>query len=251
MSTGSNSLRRYACSVQPHLPAAAFCTQCRRPYAGRFLSVLRDGRAVCYRCLEDQGLQPVTTPRIGDGDPAFEKGWWGAIRGVVRAPVQTIGASRYKGSIRPALIFGFVMCLIGAVVPILWALVLSPEGVQETIESVYANRGMTVDPEQMRTMFITALPLAAAFKLIFGSVLLHYGIRFAGVHNVRFRESMRAFALSSGVLMLSVVPAPVGILLIAVLWARAMNRWVHVRYGLTPIRGMLALLPALVLMTIL
>lgn len=212
---------------------------------------MSDGRAVCYRCLEDHGLQTVTTQPTGDGDPAFQKGWWGAVKGVIRAPIQTIGSTTYEGSIRPALIFGFVMCLIGAVLPILWALLLSPESVQETIEQAYAGRGMSIDPEQMRMLFISALPIAAAFKLFFGSVLLHYGVRFAGVHNVRFRENARAFALSSGVLLFSIVPAPIGVLLIAVIWARIMIRWVHVRYGLSPLRGMLALLPALVLMTIL
>lgn len=210
-----------------------------------------DGRAVCYRCLEDHGLQTVATPRTGEGDPAFEKGWLGAVKGVIRAPVQTIGSTAYEGSIRPALIFGFVMCLIGVVMPILWQLLISPEGVQASLEEMYASRGMTVDPTQIRRLLITALPLAAALKLLLGSVLLHYGIRFAGVQNVRFRDNARAFALSSGVLLFAIIPRPIGVLLIAVIWARVMIRWVHARYGLSPIRGMLALLPALVLMTIL
>src|SRR5699024_8915365 len=103
----------------------------------------------------------------------------------------------------------FVMCLFGAVLPILWALLLSPESVQETIEQAYAGRAARMDAAQMRMLFISALPMAAALKLFFGSALLHYGIRFAGVHNVRFRENARAFALSSGILMLSIVPAPI------------------------------------------
>lgn len=251
MQNGSQSLRRYACSVQPHLPAAAFCTQCRRPYAGRYLSVLMDGRAVCYRCLQDQGLRTLDAPSTTTGDYAFQEGWWGAITGVIRTPTQTIGRFPTDMPVRQAMVFGFVMCLIGALLPVVWATLLTPESVDEIFQKAYAGRGVDVSATQMRALFLMALPFAAAFKLFLGSVLLHVGIRVSGARDTRFAENARAFALSAATLLFGIVPAPFGLILVAVVWSRVMMRWVYARYQIPPLRALFALLPALLLMAVL
>lgn len=251
MQNGSQSLRRYACSVQPHLPAAAFCTQCRRPYAGRYLSVILDGRAVCYRCISDQGLRTLDTPSAYEGDYAFKDGWWGAITGVMRTPNQTIGHFPKEVSIRRAMVFGFVMCLVGAILPVVWAMALTPESVNELFQKAYAGRGVDLSVAQMRTTFLMALPFAAAVKLFLGSVLLHLGIRVSGARDAQFAENARAFALSAATLLFAIVPAPFGLILVAVVWSRVMMRWVYARYNIPPLRALIALLPALLLMSIL
>lgn len=254
MPDGSQNLRRYACSVQPHLPAAAFCTQCRRPYAGRFLSILEDGRAVCYRCLSDHGLRTLDAPptQTASGkDPAFAEGWWGAVSGVIRNPIQTIGRHAPTMSIRSALRFGFVMCVIGSALPILWGSILAPESVNEVFQRTYANTEMELSMTQMRTLLILSIPFAAAFKLFLGSALLHLGVRVSGAKDARYKENLRAFALSSAALLCNIIPAPFGLLLVAVIWSRVMMRWVFGRYRIPPMRAMFALLPALLLMAFL
>lgn len=251
MDNGAQSHRRYACSVQPHLPAAAFCTQCRRPYAGRFLSVGEDGRAVCYRCIADHGVRTLDAPMSHDKDPAFEEGWLGAVSGVVRTPMKTIGRFSAKASIRPAMVFGFVMCLVGAVLPVVWVMILSPQSIDEVFQKVYADRNLDLTMTQMRAFFLMALPFAAGFKLLLGSALLHMGVRVAGAKDARFAENARAFALSTATLLFSIVPAPFGLILVAVVWSRVMMRWVYARYNIPPLRALLALLPALLLLSVL
>lgn len=251
MDNGAQSHRRYACSVQPHLPAAAFCTQCRRPYAGRFLSVGEDGRAVCYRCIEDHGVRTLDAPTAHDKDPAFEGGWIAAVSGVVRTPMKTIGHFSPQSSIRPAMIFGFVMCLIGAVLPILWVMILSPQSLDEVFQKVYAESSLELTKTQMQAFLLLALPLAAGFKLWVGSALLHMGVRVAGAGDAKFAENARAFALSTATLLFSIVPAPFGLILVAVVWSRVMMRWVYARYNIPPLRALFALLPALLLLSVL
>lgn len=254
MQDGPEKPRRYACSVQPHLPAAAFCTQCRRPYAGRFLSVLEDGRAVCYRCLADHGLRTLDAPSTANAsgeDPAFAEGWWGAVSGVIRKPIQTIGRHAPTMSIRTAVTFGFVMCLIGSALPILWASVLSPDSVNEVFQRTYASTEMELSQTQMRTLLIVSLPFAAGFKLFLGSALLHLGMRVSGAKDARYKENLRALSLSSATLLCNIIPAPFGLLLVAVLWSRVMMRWTFGRYGIPPMRAMFALLPTLLLMSFL
>lgn len=243
--------RRYACSVHPHLPAAAYCTQCRRPYAGRFLSVLRDGRAVCYRCVADQRLLTIADHVVVEGDPAFQNGWFGAIPGVLRDPRRFLGIEPYEGSVLPALRFGFILCLIGAVLPLIWPAIFAPETLNAALEKAYMRSEVELTTDQMRMLFVAMLPLAAALKLLIGSALLHVGVRLAGAREGDYREHLRAFALSAGVLVFGIVPPPFGLILMVVLWSGAMIKWVSARYGISPVMSMIATFPAMLLLIVL
>lgn len=248
----ATNVRRFACSVQPHLPAAAYCTECRRPYAGRFLSVLQDGRAVCYRCVTDQRLKTVADEEESVvGDPAFANGWFGAISGVIRDPRRFLGTKAYTGSVKPALRFGFVMCLAGAVLPLVFPAIFAPETLNEAWQKAYGQAEVQLTPAQLRMAFLTALPVAAALKLLVGSALFHVGIRLAGAREGMFREHFRVFALSTGVLLFAIVPPPLGLMIMSLLWGNAMMKWTGARYGLSPMMSMIAVFPALLLLVIL
>lgn len=244
--------RRFACSVQPHLPAAAYCTECRRPYAGRFLSVLQDGRAVCYRCVADQRLDTVADEEVAPGkDPAFRNGWFGAIPGVLRKPRSFLGTEPYTGSVKPALRFGFVMCLAGALLPLIFPAIFAPETLNEAWQKAYGQTEVQMTDAQLRLAFLTALPVAAGLKLLVGSALFHVGIRLAGAREGVFREHLRVFALSTGVLLFAIIPPPLGLMIMSLLWGSAMMKWTSARYGLSPIMSMVAVFPALLLLVIL
>ena len=246
--------RRLACSVHPHMPAAAYCTECRRPYSGRFLSVLADGRAVCFRCVRDQRLSTLEPGETRtDIDPAFENGWWRAAVGAIRTPIETIGVRPYEGPVRPAFIFGLVMSLLGSVLPLVFPAIFAPEALTAIFEAAYGEGEgrpeLTAD--QMRMAFFSALPIAALLKLGIGAALLHVGLRLAGARTGHFRESVRAFALSTGVLLFAIIPPPYGLMVISLLWGSAMMRWVQARYSLSPLLSMIAIFPALLLLVIL
>lgn len=247
----ASSDRRFACSVQPHLPAAAYCTECRRPYAGRFLSVLQDGRAVCYRCVADHRLKTVADNEVVEGDPAFRNGWLGVIPGVLRQPRRFLGTEPYTGSIKPALRFGFIMCLAGALLPLVWPAIFAPETLNEAWQKAYGQAEVQLTEQQLRLAFLTALPVAAAMKLVIGSALFHVGIRLAGAREGAFKEHLRVFALSTGVLLFAVVPPPLGMMIMSLLWGSAMMKWTNGRYGLSPFMSMVAIFPALLLLVIL
>lgn len=210
-----------------------------------------DGRAICYRCVADHQVPTVTVrPTVPGKDPALAQGWVHAVVGIMRDPIGYLGAQPYVGSIRPAMLYGLVFCLVGAALSIMWMVLLNSDKMQESIATLshaYASQGMTMTPVQLRLIFLSSIPIAAVIKLLLGGALLHMGVLLAGGRPTQLREQMRIFALSTGVLLLAVVPPPFSIFLIAIVWGGAMMKWLHARYGLGPFRSMFAVLPALLM----
>lgn len=243
--------RPFACSVHPHLPAAAYCTECRRPYNGRFLSVLPDGRAVCYRCVVDQRLRTIAEEDLSTDDPAFGQGFFQAGVRAVRDPRRILGTEEYTGPIRRAVLFGFFMCILGAVLPMVIPAIFAPEVIQEVLQRTFGERQPDLTPQQQQRAFLLSLPVFALMKLMLGSSLLHVGLRLAGARSGSFREHVRVFALCSSVLVFAIIPPPFGIMVMSLLWGSAMMKWVNGRYGLSAMMGMVAVFPALLVMVVL
>lgn len=242
-----------SCSVQAHLPAAAFCTVCKRPYAGRFLSVLNDGRAVCFRCASDRSLATLGAPEPEDdydgiGERAFQKGLLRAIPFILLKPAKAIGtAPAPNARLWPALRFGFLASLVGRFATVAWLFAIDKEGAMKAIESRMERMGAAVTEDQVRTAIWTSLPIAVALSMMVGIALFHLGLRISGATGT-FREHARAYALGSAALLFGLLPPPLGLPMICLAWMSAMMVWARARYGFSGFRAALALIPTLLLM---
>lgn len=170
--------------------------------------------------------------------------------GVVRDPIGYLGTEPYRGSMTAAMLYGFVFCLIGSSLSIMWMVLLNADKMQESIETLsqaYSAQGFALTTVQLRMIFLSSIPIAAVIKLFMGGLLLHLGVKLTGGGATRLKEQMRIFALSTGVLLLGVVPPPFSIFLIAIFWGGAMMKWMHARYAMGPFRSMFAVLPALMI----
>lgn len=251
MASPSTTDSSISCSVQAHLPAAAFCTVCRRPYAGRFLSVLNDGRAVCFRCASDSSLatlgedEPLDTSA---GDPAFQHGLLRAVPFILLKPARAIGSTPYKGRIGPAVRFGYLAALVGRLATVGWLFTLNQDAATKAIQARMDQMGAELSADDLRTALWTSLPIAVFISMAVGVVLFHVGLRLCGARDGSFREHARAYALGSCALLFGLLPPPLGLPLICLAWMSAMMVWTRARYGFTGVRATLAMMPALLLM---
>lgn len=238
----------FYCSVQPHLPAAAFCTVCRRPYAGRYLGVRPDGRAICFRCARDQKIDFADTAPA-EGDPALRGGLLQTLGAILLRAHLTLN-QRYEGSIVPALRFGYLATLAGLVFYLAWQFLLAPEAIDSIIEGVLEQTGGATTMRAARLSLWAVLPIVAAVRLALGAFALHIGLKLAGADGA-LREHARVFALTSSALVLCVLPLYVGSLLAEVLWVMATMAWIRTRYDFTTLRTIAAVLPALLIVVLL
>ena len=238
------------CTVHVETPAAAFCTVCRRPYGGRFLGVLPDGRAVCYRCAADEKLELASLDApTSEVDAALAGGWASATARILLRPLVTIGL-RYRGPVGPSLRYGFAATVLGLVMWLGWSLILQRDAIIEAVLASSAERGLDASAGDVQLALWMMVPLLAALRLGLGVVAFHVGTRLAGADGT-FRENARVFALSSASMLFCVVPMQIGALLSYLVWLMLTLSWVRVRYELNAWRSIVALMPAIAVIWIL
>lgn len=239
----------FYCSVQPHLPAAAFCTVCRRPYSGRYLGVRPDGRAICFRCARDQRIDFADVTPRGEGDPALRGSLFQKLGAILLRAHLTLN-QRYEGSIVPALRFGYLTTLAGLVFYLSWQFLLAPEAIDAVLEGVIEQTGGATSMRAARLSLWAVMPVVAAVRMVAGIFALHLGLRLAGADG-SLRDHARIFALTSSALVLCALPLFVGSLLAEVMWVMATMAWIRTRYDFTTLRTIGAILPALIVVVLL
>ncbi len=233
------------CSAHAALPAAALCALCLRPYAGRFLSPLPDGRACCSTCADREGLHVIDSPHgSADADPVLAGGWGSTFRRVVVEPHRGL-VVEHDGPIGPALRAGFAFTVVGYLIRTAWDYVLQYDAVMAMLAE---QVGPGVPEATLSLTPWLAVPIAAVFRLVGGSLLLHLGLRLTGIGPGTLRPHARIFALTSVTLLLCVIPV-IGPLLALVAWMSSTLAWTRRRYGLPTWRALAATLPALLLVT--
>lgn len=236
------------CSADPRRSAIAFCATCVQPFSREHLGVRPDGRAICRTCAREEGVEDVSTVAAGAGvDPVLERGWFAALGDLLLRP-RIAMARPFDGSAGPAVLFGFVTTLFGFVATTGWNLALDAEGLTRFVaESVPAAAEMT--PTQIRQMLWLATPVVSTLRFCGGALLLHLGIRaLAGPAAGDLRSSARVFGLASGTLVLCAVPV-VGPFLAVVTWISVCMAHVQAQLGMPMLRGMMAVLPSLLLIS--
>jgi hypothetical protein len=232
-----------ACTAEPDAPADAFCTSCLRPFSERYLLARTDGRAICVACARtlDEPLHPLPG-RTVRRDPALAGGWHRAVSRVITRPHRTF-ATPYDGPIAAAVVFGYVATLIGFASTTAWNVVFHGDALRALILE-NAPAAAALGESAANILIWAGTPLIAAFRLLIGAVLFHLGTRLiAGVDPPSLRSSIRVFALTSGTLMLCVIPM-VGPFLALMTWFSATLAHLHAHHGLRTFRGLMALLPA-------
>lgn len=235
------------CSVRPQLPAAAFCTVCKRRYSGRYLSVLPDGRAACFRCVSDKKLG--TIERVDQTrDPAFRHGLMAGIFGILSG-VPRVLAPNYRGPILSALIFGAVCSMIGMWSAMGWF--LSSDASQAALQAVVdrmTQQPMTV--EELRQAIPWVVPVVAIFRMAFGTLLVHAMIRLVvrPIGNP-IKQHARLYALSCVSMLLLTIPGMWGAAAANIIWVLVTLTWVRMLYpSLTIWRVMLVVFPHILLL---
>ena len=234
------------CSVRPHLPAAAFCTVCRRRYAGRYLSIVPDGCAVCFRCISDFGLG--TVERLdADRDPVFRRGVFSALFNVLSGNYSSFSV-HYRGQIRSAILFGLSCSILG-----LWAAIgwfLASDGAGEALQRVVDRSEGQLSVDELRRMIPWMVPFAAAVRLFFGAMMIHGMLRiFSTAERGTLRVHTRFYALSCASLLLLALPGMWGAVASNITWTFATISWVRRLYPeLSVWRVMIVVLPHILLL---
>ena len=235
------------CAASPALNAAAFCTVCGQPFSGRYLGVAGDGRAVCFACVRRDGLAiTLASPTVG-GDPVLVDGWFSALRRILTQPHRTFAAT-YRVPLLPAVTFGYVFTLLGFAATNAWDLMLFGDEFVQSLVDGWDAVGVTLEPARANAALWLCLPIAAAIRMGVGSALLHIGIRLTVGPAAQLRESVRLFSLTSATLALCVIPT-VGSFLALVTWISACMACLQTRQGLRTFAALIALLPALLVIT--
>ncbi len=234
-----------SCSSQPALPAAALCSVCRQPFAGRFLTVRPDGRAICHACADRESLPLQRAERNESRDPVLAMGWRRTLLAVLAEP-RTL-AVEYRGPIGPAVRMGLLWTFMGHLVKTSWVLTLQGEYVMDELRK---NVPDDFPPDLIGWVPWLALPIALLFRITFGFGLFHLGLRLAGASADQWRSHLRAWSLASVTLLFCLVPM-FGPLLSVMAWISVIIGYARQSYGLSTWRAALALFPSVVVIWVL
>lgn len=240
--TGEGDVR---CTANPALPATAWCTACHLPFNGRFLGVREDGRAICFGCARQHDVK-LRSEQPTDVDPVLASGWKQTFLDVVTRPWQTF-AGEYKGPIGPAIRSGVVWAMLGYAMTMGWVWLLAREAFLEMLTES-APEGVTYEGDSLPLLVWLALPVLAVLRQAVGTLALHLGLRLSGAPSDDFGEHARLFGLTAVGLLLCAVPF-VGPFFALVAWMTGTLAWVRQRYAMATGRAMLALIPALLVVT--
>ena len=230
------------CSVHPERSAAAFCTVCKLPFAGLFLAVRPDGRAICHNCAREQGGMLYADATRTNHDPFASQGVTAVLGALLLRPADAL-SSRFSGAVAPALGTSFVASLIGYASWVFWVLLL----VREQILALARERlGASVEEDLLVTGLWLSVPVLALLRTALAPILVHIGARLAGAPEDSLRANIRATALSSVSLLLVAIPA-LGAFLALIVGIRALLHFLRARYDFTYPRAVAALLPFLLL----
>ncbi len=236
------------CSANPKLGADAFCTACRQPYSGKFLGVRTDGRAVCFACARREALDLRAAPENEDpSDPVLSDGWFHAIRKMITQPHRTFEFP-YGGRLGSTLLFGYLFTFFGFIATTMWNLALQKDGYLEWHVQTWERAEVVLTNDQVTQLLWMVMPFYAVLRLVVGAALLHVGIRLIVGEDVEWKASLRLFALTSGTLALCVIPM-LGPFLALVTWISASMAYMHTQHEVRTVRGLMALLPCLLIIT--
>lgn len=218
------------CSVRPDLPAAAFCMACKRRYSGRFLSVLPDGRAACFRCVRD--LKLGTIQRFDESkDPVFQRGLFPGILAILYgSPHQLL--PRYKGPITQALLLGIAATMIGLWASTTWFLNSEAADTEllRVVERIQAQ-GQTMSVEELRRAIPWFVPIVAVLRMVMGVAIVHLMIRLvAPKPTLPLRAHARLYALSCVSMLLLLIPGFWGATAANMTWALVTFSWLRAAY---------------------
>ncbi len=234
------------CTRNPKLRAAAWCTECRRAYAGRFLGSREDGRAICYECAELGDIRLLSSEQQAV-DPALSGGTRFALVRMVLQPHQTFALS-YRGSVMPAVRAGFIATMAGLMFWLMWNQLLRAEEWNEWVARVTR---IPAGSELLPWLPWLAIPALAAIRLFAGSVALHIGLRMAGAPDGSFADHTRVMALTSIALFLCAIPSRVGTFAAMVVWISGAMAFLRQQYSFSTLRALAALLPAVFVLSVL
>lgn len=230
------------CTVHPERSAAAFCTACKLPYAGLYLAVRPDGRAICHNCAREQGGMLYADATRTNHDPLANSGITSVLGALLLRPSEAL-SSRFSGAVAPALGMSFIASLIGYASWVFWLLLL----VRDQLLTLAQERlGTAVEEDLLVTGLWLSVPLLALVRTAIAPILVHIGARLAGAPEDSLRANVRATALSSVSLLLVTIPA-LGAFLALIVGVRAMLHFLRARYDFTYLRAIAALLPFLLL----
>lgn len=230
------------CTVHPERSAAAFCTVCKLPFAGLYLAVRPDGRAICHSCAREQGGMLYADATRTNHDPLASRGIVSVLGALLLRPADAL-TSRFSGAIAPALGMSFVSTLIGYAAWVFWILLL----VRDQILDLARQRlGNSVEEDLLVTGLWLSVPLLALLRTAIAPLLVHIGARLAGAPEDSLRANIRATALSSVSLLLIVIPA-LGAFMALIVGVRALLHFLRSRYDFSYPRAIIALLPFLLL----
>lgn len=230
------------CSVHPERSAAAFCTVCKLPFAGLYLAVRPDGRAICHACAREQGGMLYADATRTNHDPLASRGFAAVLGALLLRPSDAL-SSRFSGAVAPALGMAFVSTLVGYAAWVFWILLLVRD---QILELARERLGNSVEEDLLVTGLWLSVPLLALIRTLVAPLLIHLGARFAGAPADTLRANIRAAALSSVSLLLVVIPA-LGAFLALIVGVRALLHFLRSRYDFSYPRALLALLPFLLL----
>lgn len=230
------------CSVHPERSAAAFCTVCKLPFAGLFLAVRPNGRAICHNCAREQDGMLYADATRTNHDPFVSQGVTAVLGALLLRPADAL-SSRFSGAVAPALGMSFVASLIGYACWVFWILLL----VREQILALAQQRlGTAIEEDLLVTGLWLSVPILAFLRTAVAPILVHIGARLAGAPEDSLRSNVRATALSSVSLLLVAIPA-LGAFLAFIVGVRALLHFLRARFDFSYPRAILALLPFILL----
>jgi uncharacterized membrane protein len=230
------------CTAHPERSAAAFCTVCKLSFAGLFLAVRPDGRAICHTCAREQGGMLYADATRTNHDPLASRGMISVLGALLLRPSDAL-VSRFSGAVAPALGMSFVASLIGYASWVFWILLL----VREQILALAQQRlGTPIEEDLLVTGLWISVPILAFIRTAVAPILVHIGARLAGAPEDSLRANVRATALSSVSLLLVAIPA-LGAFLALIVGVRAMLHFLRAKYEFSYPRAVLALLPFILL----
>lgn len=236
------------CSANPQLPAAAFCSVCHQPFSGKFLAVRQDGRAICFACARRDDVPVHGVRDAVERTGLFDAGWLKPALAMIFAPQRALQASRLQ---QPAQVvtFAFVMALFGYGVTLGWTYLLEYEAALASLTERAAELGWDVSAQALAWLPWGTLPVVAALRILLGGVSLHLAVRIARPNDASWPDTLRAWGLSNALLVLCVVPF-VGPFASMILWISAMLGWFRERHGLGPFASLFAVLPTVIILSI-
>lgn len=231
------------CSEFPHLDAVANCTVCTRPFSAQRIGVSEDGRAVCIPCAWEHEITLINRQFAGDEEPAFSGGFLQGLETLLFRPSRIFNRPS-PTRVWPALIFGYVMTLLGYAAWMAWLQHLYPEWISERL----ADAGIDTTDSMWLAWLI--LPVHSLIRIFGGTLALHAGCLLAGGVGRSFNESLRAFCLASASMLFCVIPQ-YGPLLTVLWWSWIVLAWMRSNWNFGIGRTLIALVPSILVLPLL